>query len=105
MAQPKPKAFSQAERKFWDRLRDFIHDGGGWITSEPHTASIRFECCPESDLPELLRARNYDVLGAGSGERLLPLTQVIRQTGSVIRMTTQHVAPATVEIYQFTLPF
>ena len=102
---PKPKAFGQAERKFWDRLRDFIHEGGGWITSEPHTSLVRFECLPASSLPELLRSRGYDVVSAGSGERLLPSAHAIKQAGNVTSMTTQNVAPATVEIFQFGLPF
>jgi len=102
---PKPRPFSEAERKFWDRLRDFIHEGGAWITSEPHTNPIRFECIAGSEIPEDLRARGYCVVGAGSGERLLPTSHTIKQTGNVTSMTTQNVAPATVEIFQFGLPF
>jgi hypothetical protein len=105
MPRSKPKAFSEAERKFWDRLRDYIHQSGGWITSEPHTDPIRFECLPASSLPELLRGRGYDVVGAGSGERLLPSTQVIRQAGNVTALTVQNVVPTVVEVYQFQLPF
>jgi hypothetical protein len=101
----KKTALSQAERKFWDRLRDFIHEGGAWITSEPHTNPIRFECMAGSEIPEDLRARGYDVVGAGSGERLLPTSQTVKQAGNVTSMTTQNVAPATVEIFQFKLPF
>ena len=105
MGVPKSKAFGQAERKFWLRLRDFIHEHEGWITSEPFTSPVRFECMAGSEIPEDLRARGYDVVGAGSGERLLPTSQTVKQAGNVTSMTTQNVAPATVEIFQFKLPF
>lgn len=102
---PSPKALAQAEREYWNRLNDFIRRNGGWTTSEPHTSLIRFECLPSSILPELLGGRGYDVIGAGTGERLLPTSHTIKQTGNVTSMTVQNVAPATVEIFQFKLPF
>jgi hypothetical protein len=102
---PKPRPFGQAERKFWDRLRDFIHEGRGWITSEPHTNPIRFECMAGSEIPEDLRARGYEVIGAGSGERLLPTSHTVKQAGNVTALTVQNVVPTVVEVYQFQLPF
>jgi hypothetical protein len=102
---PKPRPFGHAERKFWDRLRDYIHQNDAWVTSEPHVNIVRFECLPASSLPGLLRGRGYEVVSAGSGERLLPSTQTIKQAGNVTSMTLQNVAPATVEIFQLKLPF
>jgi hypothetical protein len=101
----KPKAFSPRQREFWNQIRDFIHDGGGWITSEPHTSLVRFEAMPGSNLPELLSSRGYDVIGAGSGERLLPTCHTIKQAGSASLLKTQTIAPTAVDIFQFKLPF
>jgi hypothetical protein len=70
----KPRPLSAAQREFWNQLRDYIHQNEAWVTSEPHVPLIRFEWLPLSSLPDLMRNRGYDVVGAGcaKGFRLQP---------------------------------
>jgi hypothetical protein len=72
---------------------------------EPHTSLIRFECEPASELPELLKAKGYNVLPAGTGERLMPVTETITEHGRTNTITRQQVAPTMVAAFEFKLPF
>jgi len=97
----KPKAFDPEERAYWDELKDYIHGNDAFVTSEPHTNVIRFECLPDSSLPQLLDARGFDVIGAGTGERLLPATTT--ETRGNRAYVNQQTVPTTVSIYYFQL--
>jgi hypothetical protein len=101
---PKPKGFSEREREFWGALNDYIRENEGFSVSEPHAPFIRFECRPESDLPDLLRAKGYSVNSAGTNERLMPVTELVREHGSIRKVVRQHVAPTTVAAFEFGLP-
>jgi hypothetical protein len=101
----KPRAFDEKQREFWGALNDYIRENEGFTVSEPHTPLIRFECRPESDLPELLRAKGYDVNSAGTGERLLPVVELVREHGGTRKVIRQHIEPQAVAVYEFKLPF
>ena len=101
----KPKTLDQKQRKLWQALNSFISEHGGWMVSQPDTEPLRFECRSESELPESLRDLGYDVVSAGTGERLLPVIhETIRQDGGVTRITVQHVAPIVVSVFEIRLP-
>jgi chaperone required for assembly of F1-ATPase len=105
LMRPKPKAFSERQREFWNQLRDWVHQNEGWIVSEPHTPLIRFECRAESELPQLLRAKGYDLNSAGTNERLMPVTELVREHGCIRRVARDHIAPQMVSVFEFKLPF
>jgi hypothetical protein len=102
---PKSQGFTDKQREFWSELRDYIHFNQAWVTSEPHTALVRFECLPGSILPDLMRRRGYDVHSAGTGERLLPVSRTVQQAGNVTTITTQEIVPTVVEIFEFKILF
>ena len=106
MRPAKPKAtLNEQQRKLWQRLNLYITDNDGWITSPPGICHIRFECRPESTLPESLRQAGHDVRDAGTVERLLPTTEMLKENGTNTTITREHVVPARVAIYEFKLPF
>lgn len=65
---------------------------------------VRFECLPGSGLPQTLRDMGLEVQSLGTGERLLPVAEIMRQHGRTERTTREQVAPATVEEYGLNLP-
>jgi hypothetical protein len=69
---------------------ELVASEGGWVTSVPNNAQITMEARVGSDLPELLAGLGYELASLGTGERCLPLGA--------------GVAPATIEIWQFTMP-
>jgi hypothetical protein len=101
----KPRPFSEAQREFWGALNDYIRENEGFTVSEPHTALIRFECLPESHLPELLKSKGYIVCSAGANSRLMPVVESVREHGSTREVVRQHVVPTPVAVYEFKLPF
>jgi hypothetical protein len=98
-----PKGFGEKERKFWGFLRDYITDNEGFITSQPNTSPIRFECWPDSILPQLLNSMGFTVTGAGTAERLMPISET-RRLNANTTVTTQQIGPATLAVYQFSPP-
>jgi hypothetical protein len=99
--QPKPKGFGEKERKFWTFLNDYITDNEGFITSQPNTTPIRFECWPDSILPKLLNSMGFDVFNAGLAERLMPISET-RKINANTTVTTQQTGPATLAVFQFS---
>jgi hypothetical protein len=102
---PKSKALDEQQREFWGALNNYIRENEGFTVSEPHTPLIRFECRAGSDLPQLLRAKGYDVNSAGTNERLMPTSNIVKQYGGVTAITAQNIVPTIVEVYIFRLPF
>jgi hypothetical protein len=102
---PTKATFTEQQREFWNGLNSFIRENEGFTVSEPHTASIRFECRPESDLPDILRAKGYGVNSAGTNERLMPVTELIREHGSIRKVARDHITPEIVSVFEFRLPF
>ena len=105
MIQRKPRAFDEKQREFWGALNDYIRENEGFIVSEPHTVNIRFECRPDCDLPELLKAKGYDLTSAGVNERLMPVVELVREHGSIRKVVRQHIEPQAMAVYEFKLPF
>jgi hypothetical protein len=98
------KSFTIQQRKWWERLNTYIRNNDGWTTSEPGTSLIRFETRVDSSLPELLRSAGHDVRDAGVAERLMPITETLKQHGGNITVTREHIAPQQVLIFEFRLP-
>src|SRR5207245_7353507 len=98
MKHQKPQAFDPKERAYWGA---YIEANDGFTTSEPHTSTIRFESLPLSSLPDLLRSRGFDVINAGTGERLLPST--ITETRGHRSVVNTQTITTTVSIYYFQL--
>jgi hypothetical protein len=94
------KGFGEKERKFWTFLNEYITDNEGFITSQPNTTPIRFECWPDSILPKLLNSMGFDVFNAGLAERLMPISET-RKINANTSVTTQQMGPATLAVYQF----
>jgi hypothetical protein len=103
--QTKPSPLSVAQRKLWQRLNDYIRQEGGWTVSEPNVSPIRFECPTDSSLPELLREAGHDVRDAGTSERLMPTSNIVKQHGGITTVTVQNIVPTMVEVFEFKLPF
>jgi hypothetical protein len=93
------KLLDKKLREMWERMNKFIMQEGGWIVSLPDTRNIRFECPPDSQLPELLRQAGHRVIDYGTHERLMPITERIGRT-----KTVEHVAPGVVGVWQLELP-
>jgi hypothetical protein len=100
-----PPSINERQKALWAALNEFVTKHGGWIVSPRDASPIRFECRAASELPSDLRRLGYDVRSLGSSDRSLPIIETVTQAGSVTSMTMQNVAPATVEIFQFKLPF
>jgi len=73
------------------------------IVSEADTNLIRLQCLPSSELAEVLRRCSFDVLPAGTAERLLPVTETIIEHGGIRKVVRQHVVPTTVFRLRITL--
>jgi hypothetical protein len=100
----KPQALSRKQREFWQRLNEYIREGGGWTVSQPDTSPLRFECEQGSDLPDLLRQAGHDARFLGTHERLMPQSEVVTEHASRKKVTRQHVAPGIAGVYQLDLP-
>jgi len=103
MQPKKPVGFSKLEREYWAKLNDFIRENSGWATSQPDVPKMTFECEISSELPELLRRRGFDVLPAGTAERLLPTSETVTENGTTRKVIRQHVVPTTVSVFEFAL--
>jgi hypothetical protein len=102
--QPKQPPLSQKQRELWERLNKYIMANGGWIVSQPDISPIRFECPLDSDLPETLRQAGHQVVEYGTHERLMPITETLKEHGLNTTVTRQHVAPIVVSVFEFRLP-
>jgi hypothetical protein len=101
------KGFDQRQREFWKTLVDYIRQNNGAVVSSPNDVDyIRFEILPEfSTLSELLRSRGYDVVNVGTAEKLMPITNTVKQAGGVTTITQQGMVPTVVDVYEFRIYF
>ena len=97
--------FNQRQRSLWEAVHSYIVEHRGLVTAQGYTSPIRFECKAGSELPEKLRRLGYDLKNAGNTDRLMPVIEEMREDGTMRTITRQHVAPTTVEIFEFKLPF
>ena len=104
--QPRPRALSEKARELAAAAGDYIKSNDTFVTSQPGVSTIRFECLPDSSLPQLFESRGYQVSNCGSGQRLLPIiNEAVKRPGTSIAVTVQHVGPVEVAIFEFKLPF
>jgi hypothetical protein len=96
----KAKGFGEKERKFWTFLCDYVSDNQGFVVSEPFTSPLRVECRADSILPKLLESMGFAVTGAGTAERLMPITTTEHRGSKTY--TCQNVGPATMAVFQFS---
>ncbi len=70
-------AIATRKAKFESILR-LVSDLCGWVTSVPGAAEVRFECLPDSPIPDELREHDFKVErdDPSTGERILPATIV-----------------------------
>jgi hypothetical protein len=68
---PRNDDAAAAKAKF-EALNKWVTERGGWLVSVPGAAEVTVECLPDSNLPNDLRALAYNIVAAGSGERILP---------------------------------
>lgn len=62
---------SEKRRRLWQAVSDFIHAGGGWVTSPPFGRFVRIECNQGSPLPvELEKAGWHSLRHAGVTTRI-----------------------------------
>jgi hypothetical protein len=99
---PKTPTLNQRQRELWWKLNAFVMQEGGRIISEPDASRIRFECGPDSGLPDLLRSAGHNVRGLGRHERLIPST-IVEYRGNR-KVTTTSVGPGVVAVFEFSLP-
>ena len=65
------QAEAAQRRELWNALHHFVRSNNrGWITSNPGSPSIRIECEPYSELPDLLVDRGFTLQPLGSGSRI-----------------------------------
>jgi hypothetical protein len=95
---PKQPTLSRAQRRLWDRLNEFIREGGGWIISPPTTGQIRLETVIGSTLPNDLKDAGYNIHHLGTHERLMPVNN------ANTAVTGQQVGVGVVNVWQFDLP-
>jgi hypothetical protein len=98
----KYRGFTKKDQELWEFLNQYITDNEGWLVSRPELHTLTFQCRLDSTLPELLRSAGYDVVNAGTAERLLPSVIDERRGGNTI--ATQSVSPCEVAVYSFDLP-
>ncbi|WP_027578548.1 hypothetical protein [Bradyrhizobium sp. Ai1a-2] len=67
----KPGQQTASRKEQFRTLNQFIFDRGGWVTSIPGEAELRFECLPGSTVAAELRDVGHDVRDDGEGERLI----------------------------------
>jgi len=53
-------------------LCSFIQTNNGWVVSVPLAKTLRFECLPNSRLPERLAELGFEVRHAGTTSRIVP---------------------------------
>jgi len=106
-----------ARKRLHDALEEHIRTAGGWLTSIPGAAVMRFEAVPDSALPDGLRELGYNVIPAGSTMRIVPAGHVelltTTSSGGIEAFTEgstktpQHVHHAGIHqtnVYELTLP-
>ncbi|SDK14400.1 MULTISPECIES: hypothetical protein [Bradyrhizobium] len=102
--QPKQPPLSQRQRELWGRLNKCIMANGGWIVSQADVSPIRFEAPLNSELPELLRQAGHWVIDNGTHERLMPITETLKEHGRNNTIKRQQVGVGIVNVWQFDLP-
>jgi hypothetical protein len=64
------QAEAAKRRELWNALNQFVRTNNkGWLVSPPG-ASIRIECPPDSELPDLLVDRGFALQSLGTGTRI-----------------------------------
>jgi hypothetical protein len=97
MAEPK-HPFNQ---KLWDDLNQTIREGGGALTSPPGNR-MKFVASLDSELPDELRGCGWDIVPAGTEQRLWPFVERVPAGGGqfIIR---EHVTEHTVAVFEFDI--
>ena len=67
--EPLPKV-SEKRRRLWQAVSDFIHAGGGWVTSPTFGRFVRIECNQGSSLPVELEKAGHSLRHAGMTTRI-----------------------------------
>lgn len=99
----KPQPITKAQRDLWFELNTIIRECGAWTVTQPDVFPIRFECPMDSQAPVYL-AEFGSVRHIGTHERLMPVTETLKEHGRNTTVTRQHVAPIVVSVFEFRLP-
>ena len=107
MAKPKPKAaLTERQRELWATLNDFDRENDGAVISPPGVSTIVFACGLNPSCRAYCDGAVRYLRPAGTTERLMPVSQTVTEHGIATRkVVRQHVAPQTVAIHEFPLPF
>jgi hypothetical protein len=100
----KSPPLSAQQKRQWDRLNEFIREGGGWIVLPPTTNQIRFETTANSSLLEDLKDAGYSVRFMGTHERLLPQTEALKEHGRSNTIIRQQVGVGVANVWSRDLP-
>jgi len=58
-------------RELWNAINHFVRTNNkGWLVSPPTDMSLRIECQPSSELPDLLADKGFDLQPLGTGTRI-----------------------------------
>jgi hypothetical protein len=99
-----PPPAERARRKtLWDELNRLCLNNDAWVTSPNHAWPLTVETL-NYDLPEALAEHGWLIQDAGSAERLLPVSEVIKQPGNVTSLTNQSLVPMTLKVFKIRLP-
>jgi hypothetical protein len=101
-----PPAERDRRAKLWAALHAFVRNHGGWITTQPNALPARMEALPDSELPELLRAKGWLVTDGGQSDVFLPEKAEITLAGgrTPSKITTDRLVATTVSLWQIDLP-
>jgi hypothetical protein len=66
------EAAKQRRKELWAALKHFVRTNNkGWVVSPPgDMSSMRIECEPHSELPDLLIDRGFELQALGTGTRI-----------------------------------
>ena len=53
-------------KELFEELNEFVSARNGWLTSVPGAAEVTMQCLVNSTLPDVLRARGYDLVEDGT---------------------------------------
>ena len=67
-----PRTVSQARRRLWQAVSDFVHGQGGWVVSPPYGRFVRIEVKQGSSLPVALEKAGHILRHAGMTTRIGP---------------------------------
>lgn len=103
MQTPKPPPLTKAQRDLWFELNTTIRECGAWTITQPDVFPIRFECPMDSQAP-LYLAEFGNVRQLGTHERLMPITETLKEHGRNDTITRQQVGVGVCGVWQFDLP-